>query len=472
MNPKINYRIVVISSCLLALSLFVFSYLEHTATNQELLKQRAEGEKNFREMRQQLDDLVNSGAMFPDKSKPAHEAIALALAAEKSGDINLAKIYYISAINHAPSEFSILKDYTTLVFNSTASVEDFDRLKSVIQISLYQIPPANISSALDLLKETIRRDDELLAAQTPKPTPVNWKERFEQFTKANPLEKSWTNLSQMSNRWAGLSAIIESLREEQSDSSLTTQAQRELELTQRVLAAVRLTTAIDTMIAALDSSPEQPEKAVSLLQTAEATLGQLWGVDSTDWPAALRTKVDQYAKDIQSRVEIVAQVKSRPFVKKLGLALADARNYKVGKESDRYQRALIYYDGCLSNAAEAAQKISSADGHKTIDLTLKEIREIALVAKQKQFDAYQKWAVQVCSAAYKEYDQWNWSQGKYMDAFDRTLLTSVDPSLLAPETARLFNDVVQKFFDKFKGDGEFWKSKDLAEHSKKKLEDF
>jgi len=49
-----------------------------------------ERETNFRKVRQQLNVLVTSEALFPNKSKPASDAIVLAKAAEKAGDSNLA----------------------------------------------------------------------------------------------------------------------------------------------------------------------------------------------------------------------------------------------------------------------------------------------------------------------------------------------------------------------------------------------
>jgi hypothetical protein len=443
-----------------------------TATEQQQKEQRAERETNFREMRQQLDNLVNSGALFPDKTKPALEAVALAKIAEQSGDTNLAKIYYLSAINHAPSEFSMLNDYAGLVFRDSSSTpEDFGRLKSVLQISMYQIPPASITNALSLLNETVRREEQSLAAQTPKLMPVNWQERFDQLTNSNTLENSWADLKQISSRWDGLNEIVESLHEEQPDSDLTKKVERESELTQRVLAAARLTTVMDTIMAALDTSSEQPEKAVSLLQTAEATLGQLWGIDSAGWPATLQAKVDQYPKDIQSHVEFVAEVKSRPAVEKLTSVLADAKNYKIGTASNKYQLALLVYDGCISNAVDAAQNISSAEGRKKAEAVIKEIRGLTLDASRKQFDDYQKWVVSVCRRAHEDYNRNPWGVG-WMDWFKQTELAKVDQSILTPQTSRLFNDVFSEFYDHIKGDARFWVDKDVAETSKRKLEDF
>jgi hypothetical protein len=459
-----------------------------TATEQQQKEQRAERETNFREMRQQLDDLVNSGALFADKTKPALEAVALAKAAEQAGDTNMAKIYYLSAVNHAPSEFSHLKNYADIVFRDPAvTTEDFARLKSVLQISLYQIPPASVTNAFNLLNETMRREEQLLAAQTPRPVPVNWQERFDQLTNSITLENSWADLKQISRRWNGLNEIIESLHEEQPDSDLTKQVERELELTQRVLAAARIASTLDTMMAALNLSSEQPEKAVSLLQTAEATLGQLWGIDSRGWPAALQAKADQYPKSIQSRVEIVAEFKSRPYLAIVEAERDSAKSYvkeenwkSVLAKGHPYQGAITNCDSCYERAAAAAQNISSAEGRKKAEAALKEIRDIALDAKRKQFDAYQTWAITRCEIAFNKF--WGihvLTRNDCWDCFYDGNLGAIDQSLLSPEVNRTFNDVMEKLTTSAVGvthgmDGAnvFSMQKQCAEAAKKKLEDF
>ena len=441
--------------------------------DQQLKEQRAERETNFSEMRHQLDDLVNSGALFPDKTKPALEAVALAKAAEQSGDTNLAKIYYLSAVNHAPSEFSHLKNYADIVFRDPATTaEDFARLKSVLQISLYQIPPASVTNALALLGETEQRENQLIAAQTPKPVPVNWQEQFDQITKALPLDTAWNDFKELSKRLNGLNQIAESLREEPSQTNLLEQVESEAELTQNVLTASRLAQVMDTILQSLDSSVEQPEKAVSQLQTAEATLGQLWGIDFnvSGWPESLSEKVAAYPKAIQSYVEKVAEVKSRPAIAKLENALANAKNYQIRNAKNKFQQAVVYYDGCVSNAIDAAQNISSVAGRKEADDAIKGIRDMTLDAKRRQFDAYQKWVVGVCSDAF---DRFN-SMGPFqvMPVYKVTALPRIDQGVLAPETARLFNDVVQKYVGKMNGDEHASTDKEMAEGKKNRLEDF
>ncbi|MEI6074418.1 MAG: hypothetical protein WCS94_02515 [Verrucomicrobiota bacterium] len=448
-----------------------------------LFEQTTEWKKGIAEMRQQLDDLVNSGALFPDKTKPALEAVALAKAAEQAGDTNLAKIYYLSAVNHAPSAYPVLSNYANLVFRDTASTpEDFARLKSVLQISLYQIPPATVTNVLSLLNETTRRETELLAAQTPKAVPVNWQEQFDKIAKAVPLDTAWNDLKTLSKRWEGMNQIAESLREEPSQTNLLEQVENEAELTQNVLTASRLAQIMDTILQSLDASVEQPGKAVSQLQTAEATLGQLWGIDFNvaGWPKSLSDKVDAYPMAIQSYVEKVAAVKSRPAIAKLEKALADAKNYQIGKAKNKYQQAVVYYDGCVSNAIDAAQNISTVAGRKESEDAIKTIRDLTLDAKRKQFDAYQKWAVARCEDSFNEYDSFKtMTRDHAWQSFHAGNLKTIDQTILSPDVSRLFNDIMSKLTVQAKGtvwgmDGAnvFAMQKQCAEATKKKLEDF
>jgi len=458
--------------------------LRFSLADQQQKEQRAEREINFREMRQQLDDLVNSGALFPDKTKPALEAVALAQAAEQAGDTNLAKIYYLSAVNHAPSEFSHLKNYADIVFRDPAvTTEDFDRLKSVLQISLYQIPPTSVTNALALLSETEQRENQLIVAQTPKIVPVNWQDQFDQITKASPLDVTWSDPKQLSKRWENLNQIAESLREEPSQTNLLEQVENEAELTQNVLTASRLAQVMDIILQSLDSYVEQqPEKAVSQLQTAEATLGQLWGIDFNvaGWPKALSDKVDAYPTAIQNYVEKVAEVKSHPFVNQIRDAVAKANSYKIEPSGNKYQTAWEYYDHCISDVRAAAANISSSAGRKEAEKAYQVIGKLAADIKRRQFDAYQKWAIDRCKDAFDTYKSFTtMTRDHAWQCFNAGHLAKIDQTVLSPDVSRMFNDVMSKITEDAKGhmwgldgDNVFLMQQQCAEAQKQKLEDF
>jgi hypothetical protein len=457
---------------------------------QQQKEQRSEREANFREMRQQLDDLVSSGALFPNKSKPAGEALALAKAAEKAGNRDLAKIYYLSAVNHAPSEFSILNDYAKFVLSDrSATTKDFSQLRSVLQISLYQISPGSITNAVNLLKQAESREEQLLAAQTPKP--VNRQKQFEQISKTDTLDASWSDLKRLSRRWERLNEIAESLRDEQPDTDFAKRVERELELTQRVLSVARLVTALDTMMNVLNSSSEQPEKAVSLLQAVEAMHVQLLGIDSSGFPAGLRSKIDQYPKQIQRCVEAIAEVKSRPFIAQIEAERDSAKAYVANKmrtdssvKGGPIQKVIIHRNDCLHRAISALQQISFVDGRKKAEAAIKEIQDLVRDAQQNQRDEYQKWVVGLCKRAFTQYQNTNFTldpsrilKPTSANTLARKIFTSsnlatVDLSLLTPETSGLFSDVFVRLTNKMDGEGQFLTQKEIAETKKKKLEDF
>lgn len=441
---------------------------------------QAHRESNFREMRRQLDDLVASGALFPNKSGPASEAVTLAEAAKQAGNLSLAKIYYLSAVNHAPSEFPVLDGYAQLVLRDPSVTSDeLGRLKSVLQISLYQVPPGSITNALALMEQTARREEQLLAAQNPPPEPVNWSDRFQKLLATTPLSDAWNDLKKVSKRWEELNEITESLREEQPSSDLFRKAESELDLTQRVLAASRLASVMETIMAQMTSLKEQPEKAVSLLQTAEATLGQVWGIDPAGWPADLRAKTDSFPKLIQRQVEAVASLKSQPFIeaieKERQSALQFEKESQLGDSSAGpvNQRIIKNNEVRLDGAIAASRKLSSASGREQADMAIKEIQKTITEAKRRQFDRYQQWALERCQIAFT-----SWKMEKQVtepDAkrfFEEAELAAVDQSVLSPDVSRAFNDVLGKLTAEMDGKAVFETQKACAEATKMKLEDF
>jgi len=156
----------------------------------------------------------------------------------------------------------------------------------------------------------------------------------------------------------------------------------------------------------------------------------------------LKHKVDAYPKAIQSYVEKVAEVKSRPAIAKLEKALADAKNYQIGNAKNKYQQAVVYYDGCVSNAIDAAQNISTVAGRKEADDAIKGIRDMTLDAKRRQFDSYQKWAIDRCKDAFDKLNSFTtWTSDHAWQGFNAGNLARIDQTLLSPDVSRMFNDI-------------------------------
>ena len=129
---------------------------------------------SFQALRDKVDEIINTGALIQDHSLLAEEAFALAEEAMNTGDSSLASIYYLSSVNHAPSEFRFLKAYSESITRaSDARPKDIARLRSVLQLSMYQVPPSNITDLISLLDKVDIREAELLSQQIPQPEPVS-----------------------------------------------------------------------------------------------------------------------------------------------------------------------------------------------------------------------------------------------------------------------------------------------------------
>jgi hypothetical protein len=438
-------------------------------------------------LEKQIQNLVESGALFPNKLKPATEAIQLAQAAIAKGDRQLAKIYYLSAVNHAPSDEQILQAYADLILTADdCTLDDLQRLRSVLQVSVYQIPPQHIKGMLGLLTKARETETRLVAAQQAKILRPDWKARFDEVT-STTVESICTDENKLTQRLRSLNEISEGIQtQEQPDGDLRRNVESEIGRAQDILAAGRLTRLLDKLLKDLTEAVEaSPNKAISILQTAESTLGQLWGIYSVGFPAPLKAKIDGFSNSLRSAVEKLAEAKSRPLLAEVNQQLDSARQFTVGNDEPEIgktgslQKAVEHYEACLAKAIPAYQEMSSASLKRTAEDTLGEIRKLAADAKRQQFDKYQQWAISVCADAYWAYNGTSFKLN--LTAHDNTIarelfsdsdLGLVDQSLLCPETGRLFNDVIGKLVGKMNGEGAFYTQRDMAVSKKRKFENF
>jgi len=439
---------------------------------------------SLQNLRNEVDDIINNGALFQDHTLLAEEALALAEKAKTSGDTKLAAIYYLSAINHAPSEYRFLQAYSDLVMATTdPQTEDIAQLRSVLQVSTYQVPPARIAELLSLLGEAEDREAAVLARQAPTPQSVDWKSQLDDLNTTKTIEESWADSEHIAGLVDTLADTVGSLREEQPDSELLHRAENELDLSRLVLRATLLASTLDTLMANLVASMNQPEKAVSLLQTAEATLGQLWGVDQTGLPMALSNKMDGYPITIKklsddfSRIESVRPIANIADLLEQADELSKANFEWIGVPTNppKNQRKIEEIKTLAEEIFNQSKLITSVKGRKIVELALKRVQKNLADVQRRQFDAYQKWAIGQTAIAFKSYDETNFvtsANDKVWWILKNTKLADIDQALLTSETGNAFRDVLGKLIDKVDGETAFEIQKHLAEGNKKALTDF
>ncbi len=436
---------------------------------------------SFRALRDQVDEIINTGALLQDHTLLAREASEKAELAEKAGDNKLAEIYYLSAVNHAPSDFDILKAYASSVLRgASANPSNITQLRSVLQVSLYQLPPSRRGHALALLGTVDARESEILAQQTPRAQTVDWVVTLDQLTSSIPLDTFWRDSSQIQKRLEGLRDIADSLRATEPESELLARAVSERDVTQRVLVAGQLAGRMDQALKSAEAAAKKPEVATSYLQSAEAILGQLLIIDTAGFPDSLRKEIDGAASKLRSGAESIAEAVSSKALEEIDSAMKKAQQIaKTQQESSSSAPPLQNRAEGVRNQVKIILKksksVSSVKGREQVDIALRETQTSLADVQREQFNAYQKWALKWISTAFDDFDRQIWRSSEDVKMIlDHNHLAAIDQALLSPETSRALNDVLGKLLSKANGETAFDMQKILAEppERKRQLSDF
>ena len=404
---------------------------------------------------------------------------------KKAGHLDLAKIYYLNALNHAPSEVDALKAYADLVLSSgNADEEEVERLKSVAQIALYQVSPDRVPTVLAILNRTTTPSAEKSAGKASRngravsPPPPT---RFEEIA-AVKLESLQNDDAKLEARSEELASLADEMNADANakESELGLRIQAELKRTQEFIASVRLMRGIDQNVRNLgDAIDRNPVKAFSIIQAAEATLGQLWGLDLSALPVGVRTRIDRYPEELNAMVEKLNEKKSEPL-----LVQARELTRKFGELSEAPYQLPVASDGPLQTLIVQREQLMQECQRlvlQTPGIAARQSAEKFLIAMQHdlatnrrhQYERYQKWVVSQISPAFNSYQNKKFVlDGDVQQWFEKYSLARIDETLLSPGVARLFADVLQKFLIQLPAEMVVDCEKKMAESKKVKLENF
>ncbi len=165
------------------------------------LQRAIQGAADFRYRK--IDAMTEWIAHAADKAKQTQKALELAQKARADGQLDLAKIYYVSAISHSPDDVAILSAYADAVFASKPSAEDVARLKSITQVAMYQISPEQIPKALAILAKTTPIEAAQDSQPGKLPPKLDWAGRLRDLTGV-PLDTIFSDPAKPSFVWIAL----------------------------------------------------------------------------------------------------------------------------------------------------------------------------------------------------------------------------------------------------------------------------
>ncbi len=219
------------------------------------------------------------------------------------------------------------------------------------------------------------------------------------------------------------------------------------------------------------------DRAVSIVQAAEATLPSFWGIRSQILPDVLQRKINTYPSVIKDRVDKISTKKSVDLLKRIDDALKVVDNLgpppTLQKRGEVHNRCLAIEKQIKEAQVLAAQLPSPNDILGAQDKIEKRTQALQR-SRSEQYSLYQSAVIDRCQKAFKHYNEYTLgiSEGNAIITIHNERLSQVDQALLTPEVSRLFNDVLGKLLAKLGPENLVKIEEEMGSTAKKKLENF
>lgn len=402
----------------------------------------------------------------------SQDGVRLARESKAKGDNDLAALYYLNAINHAPADAELLKEYGDFVLkDEKTATEKFRRLHSVLEVSIYQVDPESVASLLALIKNVQMRQNQFTDGPIAQPINPGWQTQLD-VAMAVKFDDLWQDEHKLSDHLEALAGLLDSAADSDApDQSKIDQITKLLAVGKIILTASSVAKVLDQTCTNLEGAVESvPEKALSIIQTAEGLLGQLWGLDLSKLPQALSAKINAYPQKIRFQLDKMESAKCMPLVNRI----KELKDGALGvSTSFNLQHRYSESEKHLKEAIPLYQQLSQQAAREKADAFLAEIRAHMDSVRQQQIMAYQKWTIIKINNAFDAYMQIKVvTENDAKKIFEDNGLSEINPSLLKQDTATMMNDVTGKLIAEMSGKTAFEAFKKMAETTKKTLEDF
>ena len=118
------------------------------------------------------------------------------------------------------------------------------------------------------------------------------------------------------------------------------------------------------------------------------------------------------------------------------------------------------------------REITDADTFKNYEKKITRAGNILQDLQRDRYKKYQRWAIKQCYDGFTTYSKWKVVTAKGAKWIIDGYLIKIDPSLLSPPVAELYNNVLQKQFAELRTGDLVDYQTGIATHKKMSLEDF
>ena len=411
----------------------------------------------------------------------AETAILLAKKAVESGEIQLAMVYALNAINHESSNTDYLKFYHELLTKKKdLAISEIDQFISVLDLAVFQINASDVSSVVAMKTALMEKRSSLVSAIAE----AKSKEVAAQV-EANIAELRTGRLALTKIAAGGkvdetlLKERMEALTALLADASLSQKARDAFaadlryatglySITTTLSAAKNAVAKADILAKKGQLEPTEILAARNQLQTGNTLLAQIWSSDNSKYQefVGIALKLQADISSIDKKLNLIASEPAKVRIEKL---VAECKS--IAQENDKYTTRINKITEKSKEFSQLLSSIYDPDLRKTLMASIESLSPIVSSLAKDRYKAYQKWAIGKLNAARKKWAYYNVvTDARAKDMFNDYIL-EINPALLLPDVNSLYNNLYQLIYNELPDKAEMQYQKAISSRVKQ-LEDF
>ena len=411
----------------------------------------------------------------------AEMAIGMAKKAAAQGELQLAMVYALNAINHESSSMEYIRFYNDLLTQKKdLAIADIDQFVNILDLAVFQVSASDVSAVVAMKTAIVEKRTSMVSAEAE----AKSKEVADVVAASiAELKNGRLAITQISfngnvNEFL-LKERLEAITALLADASLSQEDRRCF--TEDLSYATGLYSIATTLSAAKNAiakanllagkgqlEPIEILTARNQLQTANTLLSQIWSADCSKYQefVSIAQKLQGDIATIDKKLNIIA---SAPAKKRIEHLVAECRS--IADEKGKYTSRINRITEISKEFPQLLSSIYEPDLRKTLAAEIESLSPLVSNLSKDRYKAYQKWAVERLNKARETWNSYNVVTDKRAQDMFNDYILEINPALLLPDVNSLYNNIYQLIYNELPNKA--WMQYRKATYEKvKQLEDF
>jgi tetratricopeptide (TPR) repeat protein len=422
---------------------------------------------------------IVEGKLVQDEER-SRQSRAAGAAAATAGDYEMARIYYVNAFNHSPSDPAALADLCNLVSERySQDATALEQTAAVVDVALYQLPADAVPQALQNRQAIMELQESLVARNAP--PPFDPQAEFSAI-RQTPLAQIGEDSTKLRLHIQQLNELVQACSDVSGDAAgaVAAQAQAEAVTASNLLTIAEVLKQTDRYLGLVEKHPVQDEqsarRASNVLMAASSAFSVVWQLDLAELPQTVQNRIRTTEGRLNDAAGTVSRAVSERQADRVSTLLARIKCPEAVDASPGnrvWQKRIEAAESDYRRATEESTRVTDEATRETLpNRFLTAGKEIAKM-RRGQYLEYQAMAVQMLRRLHLY-----WTKDKFTtnaeakDLFNKSDITSLDLSLVTPEVSRAYERVLQPYMNAGNAQMAFDLTVELMTHKKWTLEDF